>query len=444
MSENQDIDILLEGTYLLASKCYNAGDWTNAFRWFSTIVDFRTEGYKDTTSLLQEVMKKLKEQEYEDGRRALHQKEWGTALSHFENIIRLGGDNYLDTPLLMERSKKGPELPNMYASADKRVQQAMRGHRIEDWDTAIRKLEQITEIDEDSRYAKSQLIFARRRRQLANKYEDAMRQCELARSRKNSSEDWRYAVTLVKEVKRGDANYRDVNEQLRTAKSRLKLIINYNKGSKYLDQQKWMRARWYLYKAKQIDPNFQEVAKKLALVDDRLIEQWKKGSFGLEWGRLVGVVMGGVGIGSCIITMLVALFPAFFASIGITMSWGLSNLIFQTEIPVERSIDRVEVLMNGNKLDKNALQKVSSGQVIELEIVAFDNLETKYSSEEIECIWSVAPIGDKDTRIDTDLCKTLYIPSDEFSNQTVVIELNKVNYQSVRGDSISLKFAISR
>jgi len=85
-------------------------------------------------------------------------------------------------------------------------------------------------------------------------------------------------------------------------------------------------------------------------------------------------------------------------------------------------IDRVEVFMNGGQLNLDQLPSPTSGDAVVLEVIAFDTDGKRYTSDDLVCRWSVAPLGDNDERIDTELCKVPYTPSQEYSQQVVILE----------------------
>jgi tetratricopeptide (TPR) repeat protein len=114
-----------------------------------------------------------------------------------------------------------------------------------------------------------------------------------------------------------------------------------------------------------------------------------------------------------------------------------------TPTKVILSIDKIEVLMDNSPLDLDNLPRLTSGKTVVLEIVAVDSSGKRYASDDLVCRWSINPIGANDQDISTDLCKTFYTPSWEYSGQTVDVEVQGLEQQFESSYSISLKFDIT-
>lgn len=114
-----------------------------------------------------------------------------------------------------------------------------------------------------------------------------------------------------------------------------------------------------------------------------------------------------------------------------------------TPTEVIPSIAKIEVLMDDSPLDLDNLPRLPGGKTVVLEIFAVDSNGTRYASDDLVCNWSVIPIGADDQDISTDLCKTFYTPSREYTVQTVAVEVQGLEQQFESSYSISLKFDIT-
>lgn len=107
------------------------------------------------------------------------------------------------------------------------------------------------------------------------------------------------------------------------------------------------------------------------------------------------------------------------------------------------NIDRIDVFLNGSQLDLGTLPILTGGQAVELDITASDSNGNKYTSDDLVCKWSVTP-SNEDGGIETDLCKTLFIPSHEYPHQTIIIDIQGLNQQFSSIEPILLEFNISQ
>ncbi len=474
MTENQDYGLLLEGTYLFALHCYEVEDWSEAVKWFSVVVEEKNPNYKEAADFLNKATDKLKQIEYKVGKQALHNREWSRAHNHLEKVHNLDS-NYQDVALLLERVRKGLKLPELYNSARQQL-------REEKLDVAISTLEEIIRVDKNFRDANFQLNWALRRKRVVQQYAEAMELYERARQ-KNGEMDWRRAVTLLKKVNRAEPGYKGVNRQLGSAQNHLKLIIHYNKGSRHLDHQQWLRAKWHLNKAHRIDSTYRGVGEKLEQARQMWRNQWRKGPFGIAWKR-VGAILG------VILTIAFAIFANQFARVGDiitvevmpepptiepttestteptvepttepttepTVEAKATALAAGTATAVDTAtetvavtataipgVDKIEVSLDGNPLDLRRLPDLKKGQEVKIEVVVLDTNGKEYTSDDLVCTWSVEPLGDEDREIETDLCKTLYRPSQEYSSQTVIIEVEGLEQQFEPGNLIEMEFDI--
>lgn len=305
MAENQSDD-LFEGTYRYAIYLYQEKDWSNAIKWLSVVVKGKSD-YEDAADLLHKAKEELKQTEYKAGIQALHNKRWDRVRKHFEKVADIDS-KYSDVESRLEHARKGLELSELYASVQELLTQ-------EKWDIVIPKIEEIVRIDKDFKDANFQLKQARRFSRADQLYEEAMKQYVLAKEQ-DGEMDWRKTVDLFKEIKRVAPDYKRVDSPLKYAKTRLKLVIHYKKGSRHLDRQQWLRAIWHLSEAYRIDSTYSSVEKKLQQAKQGLSDQWRKGPFGPTWRRGGAAVMAVITVGGCIFMALVAFFPTFFASIG--------------------------------------------------------------------------------------------------------------------------------
>jgi hypothetical protein len=186
-----------------------------------------------------------------------------------------------------------------------------------------------------------------------------------------------------------------------------------------------------------------DLAAKFAEVREKLREQEQarhRQNRG-RWQRAIAIAWGTVGV---IFAIAVAIFPGRFAAAGDTIEkWWREIRATPTPTVAIPGIARIEVFMNGGQLNLDQLPSLSSGQAVELEVIVFDTNGKRYAGDDLVCTWSVAPLGDGDLGIKTDLCKTFYAPSRQYSSQTVVVEIEGLEQQLEPGDPISMEFNIN-
>ena len=159
-----------------------------------------------------------------------------------------------------------------------------------------------------------------------------------------------------------------------------------------------------------------------------------------RWRRAIAIAWGTVGV---IFAIAVAIFPDRFATVGESIEeWWRGIRATPTPTVAIPGIARIEVFMNGGQLNLDQLPSLTSGEAVVLEVIVFDTNGKRYAGDDIVCTWSVAPLGVGDLGIDTDLCKTFYAPSQQYSSQKVVVEVKGLEQQFEPGDPISMEFNI--
>lgn len=147
-----------------------------------------------------------------------------------------------------------------------------------------------------------------------------------------------------------------------------------------------------------------------------------------------------------VFTIIFAIFQNQISAIGdhVWKKWLFKSVATPMPTVAIPGIDRIEVYMNGGQLNLDRLPSLTSGEAVVLEVVVFDTNGKRYAGDDLVCTWSVAPLGDEDEGINTDLCKTLYIPSQKYSSQTVVFEVEGLEQQFESSDPISMRFDIAK
>jgi hypothetical protein len=138
-----------------------------------------------------------------------------------------------------------------------------------------------------------------------------------------------------------------------------------------------------------------------------------------------------------------------FAALSVPM---ISDLI--RERIEQPNIDRFRILIDGKKAggDRSIggesvtlpqLSTLSGGKPVQLEIVVVDDKGTVYSGDEvIKCKWMVAPIENENAGIRTESCKTLYIPNQKYSSQSVAVEVRGRKEQFNPVPPITMEFEV--
>ena len=159
-----------------------------------------------------------------------------------------------------------------------------------------------------------------------------------------------------------------------------------------------------------------------------------------RWQRAIAIAWGTVGV---IFAIAGAIFPGRFAAAGYNVEkWWHEIRATPTPTVAIPGIDRIEVYMNGGQLNLDRLPSLTSGEAVVLEVIVLDTNGKRYPSDDLVCTWSVAPLSDEDEVINTDLCKRLYTPSQEYSSQTVVVEVEGLEEQFEPSDPVLMKFDI--
>jgi len=197
----------------------------------------------------------------------------------------------------------------------------------------------------------------------------------------------------------------------------------YHQGLEYLEGGEWDKAIETFQEISKLEPRYKDVkllleqARGIGEARKKLREQQKRE----RWRRAIAIAWGTLGV---IFAITVGIFPdRFVAAVGNTAEklWREIGAAPTPTVAIS-SIDSIEVWMNGAQLNLDQLPSLTSGQAVELEVVVFDTQGKRYTSDDLVCRWSVAPLGDEDEGINTELCKTFYTPSQEYSQQVVILE----------------------
>jgi len=481
MAENQNYDSdLLEGTYQLALSYYEAKDWPNAVEWLNKIVEKVSE-YEDASSLLEEAQKQVELATlYELGQQALDDEDWETACTRFQKVLDIDPD-YEQVKELYNRAHKKIELPRLY-------EQAMEQWNNQDWDGAIETLTVIRDLE--PRYIEASLLEqARRKKVLEEDYQWALKLYTKAEETDKES-DWREVAELLQKIADKDRGYKTVSPKLAHARRRLEFFELSQKGKEHYAREEWQEAVAYLGQATDLDSQDPDLVAKLTKAREKLSEQeavryqkmiklyekgnehyqrgqWKEAIAYLEAAsdiepahadlptklaearkklrrqRVIRITLGILNV--VIFTITVTIFQNQIAKIGddIVKSWFASRATPTPTVAIP-DVARVEVWMDGGRLKLGQLPSLTSGKAVELGVIVFDTNGKRYTSDELVCKWSVAPLGDGDEEINTDLCKTFYSPSPKYSSQTVVVEVKGLEQKFEPGDPISMEFNITK
>jgi len=167
-------------------------------------------------------------------------------------------------------------------------------------------------------------------------------------------------------------------------------------------------------------------------------DQRRKGPLGwITWKKVVGAILG------IVLIVALAIFADPLAEFRNSIRERLREFrAAPTPAVVTPGIARIEVFMNGGQLNLDRLPSLTSGETVVLEVMVFDTNGKRYASDDLVCTWSVAPLGDGDLGINTDLCKTIYVPSQEYSAQVVSFKVEGLEQQFEPSDPISMEFDI--
>jgi tetratricopeptide (TPR) repeat protein len=246
-----------------------------------------------------------------------------------------------------------------------------------------------------------------------------------------------------KQVPYFDYRYPDPAPRLAEAQGKLreqeaarheKMLEFYEKGSEHYQSKKWKDAVDYLEKASAIEPNHADLPIKLGEARKRLRRQ-----------HVIRITLGMLSIlNVAIFTIAPAIFPGRFAAAGNSIEeWWRGIRVTPMPTVAIPGIARIEVYMDGDQLDMEELPSLTGGQPVELEIIVLDTNGRKYTSDDLGCKWSVNPLGDNDERIDTELCRAPYTPSQEYSQQVVILqEVEGLEQQFEPIDPIPMTFDI--
>jgi tetratricopeptide (TPR) repeat protein/uncharacterized caspase-like protein len=478
---SKDYDLtLIDGIYQFAFVYYKAKDWPNTIKWLREVVE-RNPKYKDVDSLLEDAQKQLKLATlYEQGQRAFDIQDWRTAFNLFQEVLDVD-PNYKNTGDLYNEACKEIELPRLY-------QQALQQWHNQDWDRAIETLTRIHDLDSRYKDAPWLLEQAWQKKRLEEDYRRATERCVKAEVTKQQ-EDWQEAATLLQKIADKDPGYKTVSAKLARAQKQLEYFELVRQGKESYARKEWQGAMRCLEQAINInswDPELEEMLDKArdesrqqkAARQQRMLELYNRGSECYQrrkWGEAVDYFEEAVAIDPnytdlpvklsearkglrqqrvirisltvlnlVLFTIVFAIFQNQIATIG---DYIWKELIRGRATPPPTvailRIDRIEVLMDGGQLKLDQLPGLTRGEAVVLEVIVFDTDGKRYTSDDLICKWSVAPLGDKDVGINTDRCKTLYIPSQEYSSQTVRFGVEGFEQQFKPLDPISMKFDIA-
>jgi outer membrane protein assembly factor BamD (BamD/ComL family) len=473
----------LEGIYQLALSYYKTKDWSNAVKWLTEVRE-KTPKYKDANLLLENAQEQLKLSTlYERGQQALAAQDWETARNRFQEVLDIN-PNYKDTSDLYNKAHREVELPKLYTQAQKQLES-------QDWDGAIKILSDI--CDWEPHYGDVQLLLeqAWRKKRIEEDYQRATERCAKAEVTKRE-EDWQEAAALLQKVADKDPGYKTVSAKLTHAQRQLEYFELVRKAKEQYARGQWQAAVRYLEQAVKFNSWDPELADKLAEAREKLrqqelarhqkmLELYERGSECYQrrkWGEAVAYLEEAIAIepdysglssklsearkklrqqlairialgilNVVVFTIVIAVFQNQIAMIGseigrwwFEIKWGIrATPTLTVAVP---GVDRIEVWMDGDQLNLDQLPSLTAGEAVIFEVIVFDTNGNRYTSDNLVCKWSVAPLGDEDLGIKTDLCKTFYVPSQKYSSQTVRFEVEGLKGQFEPGHPISMEFNI--
>ncbi|MBM3127974.1 MAG: TIR domain-containing protein [Chloroflexi bacterium] len=198
----------LSARYDAATKSIEAGDWHAAIEQLETLLEI-DGGYRDARARLASAKNMLRAADlYMQAREALAAKKWNDAVRVLESLLTLA-PNYQDAATKLTEAKRWAQLPDLYRRALKAID-------VKQWQDAQALLEQVSGVDANYREAKTLLTRVNeqaRQALLAELYDRATQAID--------AKKWQDAKTLLEQIQKVDANYREIKTLLARAEREL-------------------------------------------------------------------------------------------------------------------------------------------------------------------------------------------------------------------------------
>jgi tetratricopeptide (TPR) repeat protein len=422
-------DGLLEAMYKLALDHYRAREWAEAEKWLQEVVELKSK-YKDVTTLLAEVQKQIKLVDlYTQGRKAYDAGKWETARNHFQKILDLDPE-YADTDALYDEANKQAELPGLYNQASEQL-------RHKDWAGAVYILTLITDLDPNYKNVSDLLILARQKKTLVEDYQSAFKQFEKAEGN-DLETDWQEAEVLLQRVTAQEHKDEKIALKLEHARARMKFHELSRLGKEHFEREEWHEAIEYLEKAVYFGTPDTALANRLVEARDRLKHE-KQEATRRRWWLLTGIISIALLISLVISSWL---FPNGLVSINTVIAQLSGQRTTPTPPIMVPALARVEIFMNGSLINPDQPPLLFSSQSVQLEVYGVDTNQRTYTSNDLSCRWSVEPLDVEDIGINTDECKTLYIPSRVHPTQLLTLKIEGRSQPFAVSKTINMIFNI--
>jgi tetratricopeptide (TPR) repeat protein len=418
---------------------------------------------------------------YEKGLKHLKDGEWEDAIQYFRKALELQRD-FPDAEKALIRAQHG-------RGAEPIFNDGLDFISLEKWDKAIPKLEEAFKKAEAGKVEipglSKKLEFAQRQKKKKDLHQKALQHEE--------AKQWAEAVATLTELCELDKNYEGAGERLAAASDELELQEAYKECQTQIELKDWTRALDIIKGIEEKRPDYPDIESLRVQVEKSLDEErqrkqdidnelteaekaledhgQKREYLQSAQQRLEGLKRRGYredDIEDILNRIDIILRPrskwetiAYIATTLGVMFAALAiippflDFLFQqgflvrdptpTPTVVIPGIAEIEAYMNGGQLDPNQqLPSLPSGEAVELEVAVLDINGKRYTSDDLECNWSVAPLGDKDVGINTDQCKAPYTPSQEYSKQAVFVEIKGREQQFESSGHISMEFNITK
>jgi tetratricopeptide (TPR) repeat protein len=457
----------MESLHQKALQHVETGQWTEAIFILERLCEL-DGSYEQASERLAAAREELELQKaYERCQTQMKRKKWGSAL----DIIR-------------EIEQKRPDYPNIQSlkvKAENNIRwerwakEAANHEQDEDWEEAFASYMKIWRENPDFPGLPERLAEAKWQRDLKAAYESAENYLK--------QEKWELAHEGLNWILVQAPGYKEAETKRETAQNALKGHRLLDEVDKHLEADRLAEARKALDEASRLIPTDSSLHERLVETQERLKERererkqafdnelrkadeaFAKGSLVEAQRILLGIREWYPGYKEKRIedrlrrieealhprkwkTSLAYVGPAIAVLAGIVgiltflLGEGIIDRVTATPTVVIASVARIEVFLDGDQLKLDHLPSLTSDEAVVLEVIVFDTNGKRYTSDNLVCTWSVAPLGDEDVGIDTDLCRTLYIPSQEYSKQTVSFEAEGLEQRFEPTGPISMEFDI--
>ena len=272
----------LEVKYSQGIQLLNNGQYDEAFTVLTQVMNANPD-YKDVRQRLAEAQRQRDAKPkidsladtYARGIGYMQRNDWPNALVALKQVEK-ANPNYKDVKAKLAEAQAKLDESLQQEVYDKLYDDAMNEYRKGNYVAAVMALEKVREWNPN--YKNTDRIYRDAQNKLNREGEEAIKNRYYAQGKTYmNAGDWQSAVAAFRQLKNLDQNYRDVQFLLQQAQDSLayqtqiaQLRSYYQEAMDHFHQGNWLDAILVFEKIQEINPNYQDVAEKIAAAQNML------------------------------------------------------------------------------------------------------------------------------------------------------------------------------